>query len=343
MPLPTLDKTWQHDTNNFFAADATPAGNTFVSRQQIIYQVISSLLGFAANAWVHVASSDGTTASSVSNQITSSADIVWGTGGGSSRSWIVLRQAGLSSDFEVLFDFQETFDENGAMMHVTVAPDGFDLTGISVSNPPSASDGSHGVHTFETQYGGGDNNATILDTVVNAHMSNDGEVTRVFVRRNGVHAASWRFEKLKDPEPSMTMPVIWNRSFAQTNNPGFFEASIFRYYENTIFSFMQLIDGVSFTSVEGYQTCDQVTSASLSEHMPSTNAFSGEEELYDAGFATFDNATEGAMGDLFDVWWTPVPGGSGNDADLYPSDGSRQFMRFTDMAFPWDGSVPTLA
>lgn len=342
MALPTLDKTWQHDLNNFFAADNTPAGNAFITRQEIIFQVIQSLTGFASSPWTHVASSDSVTTSTVSNLILSRANVVWGVGGGSNRSWIVLRQTGLSSNFEILLDFQETSGENGSRFFFSVAPDGFDLSGISISNPPSTSLGQHGVVSSETQYGGGENSSTILDTVVNVQMSDDGEVTRINVRRNNIPAAAWRIEAIKNSAANMSMPVVWTPLFAVQDSPLTPALTVARFYIGANLNFLQMINGIPYLATEVHQSMDQVGTNSLSETMIGTNAFDGDEELYEAGLVSLDNATEGVMGDVYDLWWVPDTG-SGNDADLYPADGSRQFMRFEHMVLPWDGSVPVLA
>lgn len=147
--LPTLVKTWQLSCNNAQAA----LGSALIDNRTVLLAVKNQMLAFGSNPFTVDYSCNSVTAGTLADGVdrwAAIANLVWGAAGGA-HSWIVLKQAGISSTWRLLLSLEGS-SATGSVLTAAVSPiAGF--TGGTTTARPTATDESvmlAGASTFTT-------------------------------------------------------------------------------------------------------------------------------------------------------------------------------------------------
>lgn len=325
MALPTLENTWQFSVNNV----ETAGGTALASYQKAMFRLKAILVGFASNAWTVVASSNGTVANTSDNW-TSAASIVFASSG--ARSWIVLKQTGIASNFQILIScFGST---TGQQIVFKVSPSaGF--TGLtSVSADPTATDSYDG-STQGTGIQWMGTHAAPFQTVVHGQMSSDGARTRVAFCVGAACRGFLMIDKLANPATGMTNPT--NTLWVQTTSSGSAPVA------TTLFAVSPVARGSDGGTVMSYNfTTEGYGSTTIVQTFTTVaNQISSEWPLTGIGSASATATKTGRHGRISDAW-AGSAAGTIVDGSTYPADSSRQFIQFGQLVLPWNGTVPQL-
>jgi len=344
MALPTLDKTWDIDTNNLVAN----SGNYTLDRRASMFMIKDKLVNMPV-PWTVIGSSDGVTQGmdAVDRWVTA-ADVSFGNvtyDPSAINGWIVLQQTGIGPKFQILIG-PSKFNTYAGAARISYSPvngfgaanGGTDPAGVILHDYPTATDELVlivGNTTGSSWLDGHSQNRTgNPDFRFHFWQSSDGACNRIIARNilNANNGLNIFFEKPKSPITAWTNPVIaeWVASTTDRNT--------YANYNDAA--------GISGNSPAGpimpmYATSEGVVSAALGQTIVNANSLSGEWELYPQGLASNTNPYYGRHGSRFDVWWVPTPLPNGSTFPLTPSP-TREFCVFDNMAFPWDGSLPVL-
>lgn len=325
MPLPVLSKTWQFSVNQAVPA----AGSVELTAAALWLVVKNSLKGFGTLPWSVRGSSDSVAAAmDTTDRWIAAGNLVWANPG-APHSWIVLRQTGVATNFEICIAADAAGYGN-----VTIAVSaGAGFTGGGTTARPTATDefvllssGALGWSNLDA------------DHVVHAMQSTDGQCTRVAVWRASTNLCTFLlFDKPANPTTGWTKPSV---SIATGITAG---------YGNTYVA----LSSLASTIAQGYNTTPMVLAltgegaVSAGSILPTvvglgdaTNDFDNTWPLFPIGLASITANHKGRHGSLFDLWWRPTGVGQ---ADTFPNDVSRQFIAMGDLVLPWNGSVPVIA
>lgn len=324
----TTTKTWQFDLNNYAPSDSTLGGtNAFFDRRNMLLGIKDALTGFASSPWTVVSSSDSSTASA-SDLWLDEGDLVWrddDTAG--AFSWIVLRQAAISTTFELLITCEEDSTANdGSQIGAWVAQAGF--TGGTTTARPTATDERQLRDSTANHWGSGANGLS-YDFRYHVMMSADGECTRVLIFIAGVNTGFWLFDKPKNPVAAWTTPYF---AFIRGNNDSTTNQANYA----ILYDSAQGNTKISGQNVSLYLSGEGFGSAAVGEQITVQNQLDGSFSANGVGLCSTDSIAAGRIGEVFDLWWglTVVPTGR-----YYPADGSMNYVQVHHLIFPWDGST----
>lgn len=317
MTLPVLTKTWQFNVNQSVAAQ----GSALASMRRVMRTIVNSLVGFATLPWGVRGSSDSVTAAMDStNRWIADSNLVWA---GGAHSWIVLRQTGVSSTFEICIDLF-----SGSSGSATVVFSSVGFTGGTTSARPTATDEVVSLAAGVWCTG------TDVAHVVHAMQSTDGKATRITVcSQSTILATFFLFDVPLTPVTNWATPVVVHTRGASSG----FAITLATMNTGTA------AFGRRTVSMPLYFTCEGF----LGYPVPSTsliggvvNEISGEWDLPSIGLACSTAGNRGVHGGLPDIWWKPEAIGHG---DTGPNDITRQFVAMGGVFLPWNGSVVVLA
>lgn len=334
MSLPVLEKTWQFAVNQLITGPTN-----LIVHQMALFAIKQKLVGFATNPWESVYSCDGEVAGSVDDYATANSDR-WDSAsdvlfsGTSSRSWIVLKNANIAPNFQVLIEAgnTESMGGDGAERYMTLAvspSDGF--SGGSLTERPTADDE---VVIRDGSASGGASGGIWLGNVSNPsdfrlHImhSTDGQCTRGAIFRSGVGVTSFSFEKARTPNSAWITP--WLASWRSDSMA--MHAWTYANYNDTPSSHC-LINGTKatlFMSTEGYG------SAMLGQmNCFTANELTGEWPMTPIGLVCPTTTVRGRHGTIFDMYF----GSTNNAGNHYPSDGSKLWVQWGHVIVPWNGT-----
>lgn len=304
-----MTKTWQFNVNNAQAAQGTPLAD---NKMQLL-AIKNALIGFGTQPWTVVSSSNSVTASNADNWSTV-ANLVWNSPG-SAHSWIVLKQTGIGSNFQVLIAC-DVASATGASGSIKISPStGF--TGGTTTANPTAADSFNliNVASFLTLSA----DAALRWSVM---QSTDGQCTRIFGFSGGSLLYYGMFEKGANATggtPGATNSgwghwIVSAPSFAGTTSQ----------------------NGINAATVPSYESTANISIASEVD---------GAWDIFPVGIAC--TATVGARGRLFtlqDVWFSSSGIAAG---DTFPATGSptSQFIVIAGTAaigavvLPWNNGA----
>lgn len=329
MTLPILDKTWEINPN--IAASGATEQLSFAS---LVWEIKNSLIGNGSPAfiapWVVRASSDSATATTADHWATS-ASLTWANAG-VAHSWIVLRQTGILSTFDICLDCTPGV-QNNKYMGLFVAPNGYDLTGLVTTNRPGTLVGSDEITLYP---GTASSESYLLENIgsafsckVQACMSNDGAVTRVYALYNGGCRLQWAFEVPKNPIVEWTNPwIAWARAFGgvQLNYAGL--------NDDAFSTKSRLPDGLAGTAVSFYNSCEGYGAAMIGQNISIANELNSAYPMAPMGLACGSVGFRGRHGERFDYWFGSTAVGIGSH---FPDSGTlKQFVQIHDVIQPWD-------
>ncbi len=328
MTLPVLSKTWQFP----------PAGANIIvpgqidalsTKHRVLRAIKDALKSFVSSPWTVRGSSNAVAAGLDSvDRWTTDADVVSTSSGGVAHSWVVLRQTGIATNFELLID---CYDGNGTgyvSIYVSAAA-GF--TGGSITARPTATDevlaGNH--IPVVPAFGTGPR------VIVHAWQSTDGACTRLDVWQGGVQTAFWLFEKPKNPTVGWTNPSV---SFISNGAATFSEIFYNSTPTRTRGRFGSTWADMSFTAEYSYSIAPgSYHVASADEIGAQPNDFDGSWPFLPIGIVSKTVGSRGRHGQLHDIWWKPKAVGRG---DTFPNDSAaRQFVALGEIILPWTGNA----
>ena len=351
MSLPTLNKTWQFSVNQ----TALGQGSANASAAQLALTIKNSLKGFSNNPWVvrYSSNASGTTGSptgtvgTVGDGIdhwTTQADI--NTGGSNSRhAWMVMRQTGIATNFEMCWDFQSTSTLNTCAISVSPSA-GF--TGGSATAAPTATDQVFVLGSINSQgtWSSG------IDTTHQAQVmqSTDGYCTRIIAYRGTATTTNlctyWSMERPQNVVSGWINPSVTTFIGATSGiAPTYSNLSI----NGISDGYNPIVVGTFTIKYSGEGSGNNTNTGGLLVNNTSDNVglvsndFDGTWPFYPVGIYSTTGLCRGKLGNLFDLWWAPV---GLNNGDTFPiSSATRQFVVMGPLIFPWtnDGTIPLLA
>lgn len=337
MTVPTKTKTWQFNVNQTILWQSTQTATI----KALLLAIKNGLKGFSTLPWTVVGSSNSVAAgldavdrwSTVSN-IVFAAD-------GVAHSWIVLKQTGLDTNFQLLIECSTTLPGSDIGGRVYMSPSaGF--TGGSITARPTATD--------EVGVGNGTNGTfgywgvTSSSYALQLHMmqSTDGQATRIILTQADplttfapICTLFACFEKLADAVTNYTIPVVgmW---YGQLGTSNTLTSTILF---NTSAGSEPLFSRVNAGNMRGTMTVPGVAQSSgvgpVFFNFP--NQLSNNWDMYPVGYYVPNTTSRrGRHGQFQDMWM----GAFGQPFGMsYPNDGSLAFMQFGPLILPWDGST----
>lgn len=334
MALPTLAKTWQYSLRNAVVAQ----GTLLATGQRLLRLIKNSMKGFGTLPWVVQYSCDSVTAGAAGDLVdrwAADANLVWANPG-SAHSWIVLRQTGIATNFEVCIATNSASSSPSAIT-IAVSPSaGF--TGGSTTARPTATDET----VLINQAAWGANGSVNQNYVYDVWQSTDGQCTRMMIHQGGVSAIGfWVFDKPKNPTTGWTSPscflALGSSSTSQIQYTLLSNSS-------TTTAFRSRFSGVNYSMTatgEGMQS-GQAGILGQATAFLSVNDIDSSFIMQPIGIVSITVGMRGRQGAFFDMWW-----GSGtvNAGDTYPNDATKQFAQFGPgsttgaIILPWDGGA----
>lgn len=325
MAIPTLDKTWQFNVNQVVPQGT--GGNTWRRMMRLIK---NSLIGFGSSPWTVRGSSNSVSgAMDTTDRWSADTDLVWSSAGGVAHSWIVLRQTGIATNYELLIDLTAASSFTNSCQRYISPSAGF--TGGSNTTRPTATDEIQ-LPASSQSFGPTSADGTFI---IHAMQSTDGQCTYVFLMTLNYVCAILMFFKPKNPVSGWTNPSagmwetenIYNSSTANDCA----DASIFQ-------STTPSLRGRGVSTMDIFLTTEGYNGQTLSTYFTTPNDFNGQYPMLPVGVASVTTSNRGRHGQVFDLWagnFSPIFTGY-----TYPSDTSRQFCQFGIFIVPWNGSIP---
>jgi len=313
MTIPALEKSWEFNVNIACGGQSTDERDC----ADYCIKVKNALVGFASGHWRVKASSDGTNAD-YEDRWNSPAALLWGTG---DHAWIVLRND--TTGLEICFDFNNA-SARYAEMHVSPSA-GFDVSDPSKSVRPTATD----TMTWDSSDAFGAFNGNWRGR---AHVmqSTDGECVRFLQCTNNNLVGVVLLEAIKDPMSTWVTNQFY--CFAYGSSLGIDMYS--RAYSAETYARTRYNSSL----VGGFLTTEGTSGGPLGVLMTSPDPLTGEWLFAPVGLWILYGGYQGRKGSLYDLWFGPKALNPTGDA--FPSNGTRQFVQFGFMVFPWNGSTP---
>lgn len=322
MSLPSLTKTWQFSANN----QTTAQGTALADNRKTLRGLKNALKGFATNAWAVRYSCSSAVAGTAGDGVdrwAADTDLVWAAAG-SAHSWVVLRQTGIATNYEICISC-EGAASGGTVLTLVVSPSaGF--AGGSTTARPTATDES--VRLSGTSWGGSGSDVSLRWS---AMQSTDGKATYVIFATGGAMTGFWAFVAPDNATTGWSNP---SASFAL----GGANATISALCSNT-----SALGSMRSGSTTGNLTMTAEGTSSSVFVADTTfgnlaNEISSEWPLAPVALACSTTGLRGRHGTMPDLWLGSSARASG---DTYPT-GTPQFAQFGCLVFPWDGSTPAL-
>jgi hypothetical protein len=353
MADPTKDKTWEFDLNNQVLPNTSQSGNAMISTQSRLFSIKEILINNGATTftkpWIVQESSDSVTAggtaygSAPNDKWLERTNLVWRQdGSGSIFSWIVLRQTGISTKFELLIVCeQDNNSYDGKEIIVYVAQNGFRLadggTDGTTTARPSATD-ERRLRNYNEYWGSGAVN-TAYTSQHHVWMSSDGECTRIAIFIANVVTGFWAFEKPKNPTTGWTDPYF--AVIRGESNVGISNATYTMYYDNArMLGKYSGADTTMFLTGEGTinDALGEATNPGFTTPvgLQTPNQLDGTYTACEMGIASQTATFQGHHGNVFDMWWGFSLTQTGR---YYPEGGTKAFVQIDDFIMPWDGST----
>lgn len=314
---PSLVKTWQFNVNQLLRA----TGTNVTDAQNLLWQLYQSLITFGSNPWTVVSSAN----------FGSAAALTWAANG-NAHSWIVLKQTGVLSNFQLLITCTGTSNWNITVWYSPVT--GF-TGGNSTTDPTVPADGvqliansSWGIFTSgSVQY------------KLHAMMSTDGAITRVLIcsygsaNTGGVCCGFLDIEVPAGAVTGWTNPVhgLW---LGSTSNTMVTTTSNLYSTANG--------QGRATSNFSLFWTGENFNGTLLGAAYSAPNDLNQEWILHPIGLFSNTVGSKGRHGALTDIWW-----GTWNSSFIafqngvpYNGAAAYAFAQFGAIIVPWNGTIP---
>ena len=318
MALPTLSKTWQFNVNN----QTTAQGSALADARKTLRGIKDAMIGFATNPWTVRYSCDSVTAGTAGDGVdrwSADTNLVWANAG-TAHSWIVLRQTGIGTTYELLISC-----ENSTPSNLTLLTSISGFSGGSKTARPTATDELTVASSGQWVSG------TDVSNRWSVMQSTDGQCTRILVGYSGIFATLIVLDKPNNPTTGWSTPnfsaLYWNGGGLNTNTTGIF-STIGPNARSRIGS----VNGSVSLTIEGIGN-DFSTDTTIGNI---ANEVDSSWDMWPLGIACITSGARGRHGSLFDLWAVSTARASG---DMIPADGSNQFAVFGNFVLPWNGSA----
>ncbi len=343
MSIPSFTKTWQTLVNQNPGFTSTYKELA----QRVLWGIKERLIGVSSGPWTVVGSSDAVSANLSGTDLwVDYADLVWDTG---DHSWIVLKQTGITSNFQLCISLDQA-DENTIIM-VYSPTAGF--TGGTISARPTATDEyvfANGVKWL------GSTSASFRSLPFHIFQSSDGECTRVVVCCANRVVSLWMFEKPRSPPAGWTDPhlVVFSADPSGGNPPPNAARHLNLRDQNSAGNangFTVLPNGPTNTQVylssEGSLEGGSDPGGAMGKFNTEVNSISEEWEFYPIGIMSITAPNRGRLGEVVDMWYCSE-GFFGEDFNrngvLFTDTEDRIVATFDSIVLPWNGeSIPKMA
>jgi hypothetical protein len=320
MTVPTATKTYQFSTSISGSGSDDNADLGL-----LLYNIKSALVGWTNSPWTVSGSSDKTTAGMDSvDRWTDSSKVLWADKSLGAHSWIVLKQTGISSTFELLIDLWD-YNFNPRRVFISVDPAGF-TDGSITARPTGSSESVLWNNDF----------FVLTDTVMGSIVmgSTDGTVTRIFtVGANGIVPQYMSFEVPKNPVTGWTNPWI---ATAYSTNSTTVHAVTSTAFSNTA-RYKGRVGTTDFSAYLGGEGFNGTLINSLRRQDYDSQKYIGTN----ISIISETAGAVGRLGELQDCWWWPTVNLDTSSIILWPS-GTRTHIQLGDILFPWSGSLPNV-
>lgn len=365
MALPTLVKNYELTSNQNVTGDSNldaggPSGacNSTRDRRNLLLALKNQLIA-AGNSNIGPASGGAVTAWSVSQScggngggaLTVSAsdnwsintDLVFNTSG-NNHSWIVLKQTGIATNFEICIDLlQGSNSDDGAEIEIYVSPNDTFGSGSAgtTSARPTATDELMLADNANSDGWSGVGSVIARTWKWNMWRAEDGSVTYIVYFLADVPLCFWIFATPQSPSSGWDgvdfVAAVQSNGQSDTGNALtyalWYDVANLRTYRAD-----RISTANAFNETSLYMTADTFGGGPFGQELTVANQITGEYALGDIGLLSTDPSFVGKMGTMFDLYWGQDV--LGNPADNYPSGGSKTWVQFQDFVFGWDGSTP---
>jgi hypothetical protein len=321
MSLPTLVKTWQFLVNQTTTATGTSDGDCRAVMWNLKNSLVMTTGGFST-PWTVVASSDGAGNIAPVSGSPTVTDLWTGptkiTEGSTNHSWIVLKQAAISSNYQICIDF----NNSSTLRYMTLLwSPSVGFTGGTAGARPTASDSITLISN--NQWLGGF--TTSQQYQLHVMMSSDGQCTRIAGYSQSALQMLWMFDRPNNAVSGWTTPAVaMALQFAgwASYSELWSTANVYGHVSGPMTMFM---------------TTEAYNGAPLGQKWSGApNDLDGNSPLTPIGLASETALMRGRHGTLYDMWF-------GNytylEGDTYPNSSANQFVTFTNTVHPWNGST----
>jgi hypothetical protein len=239
--------------------------------------------------------------------------VVLSASAGARHPWIVLRQTGIATNYEVCFDYI-----GANQITLVVSPSAAFTGGSDTARPTATDEISFGNVNFSSN--------TDIQHYLHAWQSTDGQCTRFVVYSAGTMRCFAMFEKPQNPISGWTNPsyFIWSTGTTASSYYGFNGKG-----RGTATMSLALTGEAAGTSFLPDFT-DVGTVA---------NSFDSSWTFWPVGMCSTTTSNKGRHGSLFDIWWRPS---TLAQADTFPNDANdRQFVCVAGFILPWAPGAST--
>jgi len=318
MALPTLSKTWQFNVNN----QTTAQGTALADCRKTLRGIKDAMIGFATNPWTVRYSCDSVTAGTAGDGVdrwSADTNLVWANAG-TAHSWIVLRQTGIGTTYELLISC-----ENATPSNLTLLTSISGFSGGSTTARPTATDELTVASSVQWIAG------TDVSNRWSVMQSTDGQCTRILVGYSGNFTTLIVLDKPNNPTTGWSTPNFSALYFASgglnTNTTGVISAT-----SPVARSRIGSTNGSVSLTIEGMGN-NFSTDTAIGNI---ANEVDSSWDMWPLGIACITSGVRGRHGSLFDLWAVSTVRASG---DMIPADGSNQFAVFGSFVLPWNGSA----
>lgn len=326
--LPTLTKTWQFSVNNSTGA----TGTAIDINRTWVRTVKDAMLAFASTPWTMQYSCDSVTAGAAGDgvdRITTNANLVWATAG-TAHSWMVLRQTGIATNYELLISCENAAANGNTILMVASPSAGF--TGGTTTARPTATD-QIVLNNPAASWG------TTTNTAIRWHaqQSTDGQCTRILSYQSGALLNATILDKPGSPVTGWSNP---SASYA-TPTATALSAATLGALAGAFTARIGSTSALLSVSAEG------LIASAVGASFPTNtnwgniaNEISGEWPMLPVGMISVTATVRGRHGTFQDLW---TASGGANTGDTYPSGASNQFAQFGALILPWNGTAVQLS
>ena len=320
MTVPTNQKTWP---TTYLNQAVAAQGSADATSKLLIRTLKNSLIGFASNPWTVRGSSNSVAAGMDQvDRWSANSNLVWNSEG-SAHSWIVLRQTGIATNFELCINCTSTAPGFGCFISPSAG-----FTVGSTTARPTATD-SITLQADNTVWAGAD-----AAHVLSVFVSSDGQCTRVFCFRAGSNNGFIILDKADNPVSGWGNPCVAYCVGTQTGECV------------TAANLGSLSAGAQGRGAAGGIRLAMTAEATLGSpsSLPAlagvgdaANDYDSNWPFFPIGLVSTTVSNKGRHGSLFDAWVKPSGVSNG---DTFPNDvNDRRFFAVGQFLHPWTANA----
>lgn len=328
MALPAITKTWTFNVNN-----SLPATGTYLTDNQKLMLALKNYLKTVG--WTVKGCCDSTVVGDYydgTDRWVTYSNIVWAGAVSLPRSWIVLRApAALSPSLEIMIScLTNAGGGTDRCLWAVISGSWTGFSGGNTTTNPSAATSVAFVplgYSASSQWKGVSGSLSSFSCVWHGMTATDG-TTRLIICSNNTVMFHWSFERLIGS-------AVADPSLAFMANGTYYASAYTHWNDKAVFhNYSTATDGAFYLTAEAYGA------AMVGQNITAANDRGGGYWMGAIGIASTTGGFRGRQGILGDLWWGTSGVGYGS---TIPDDGTKQFVQFSDMIFPWNGTTPLIA